>query len=899
VADTTPEDGLDTITRTNLWRRTLGEPGAGTTETDPSEAFRSRLRQAFIDFRRQAGILAKEIPLGLPTFTVHDLTHIDALWEVADMIVGNAFQITPTEAFVLGGAFLLHDLGMALASYPDGCAGLESDPIWRDVAHQQFRRVMGRSPTTREIMSLDPEIKRAASEETLRIRHAKQAEALATIDYQHTTRDTVYYLIGYQELRSNYGPLIGRIAHSHWWPVEQLTAQLDVKIGPYASGPADWTIDPIRLALILRVADACHLDSRRAPGFLRALRKPSGLAEKHWRFQEYVQKPYVDNGRMVFTSANSIPLSDSEAWRIGYELLNVADKELHDADTVLRDTQRQPLAVQSVAGAGDPLRLCRYIPIGGWKPILTTIRVTDVAGLIRKIGGRGMYGDDPRVPLRELIQNSRDAVVARRLKQQRDRLWGEIRVSLFREESRDVLESRDTGVGMSDELLAGPFLEFSSSYWDSSLMLREHPGLASTRFDPQGRFGIGFFSVFMWGERVKVTTRRPEDGIESTRVLEFRDGLSSRPILRQADAHEALIDPGTVVRVVLDTPATQTGGLLAPGPIQSLLKRGSRDREWSLRDLCAWLCPALDVDLHVEQSGKVDVSVTASDWETVDAATLLRRLILHRNDVDSVCASDEFARIAANLRSIKDDDGVLLGRGALKSFIYGGRFHQDSLNHASVVTAGSFRSDHQMDTIGLLLGQPEHSSRFGSRPIAYHFPVSLSSWATEQAGLVSKLTDDLSLLGYYGLCVRLLGGDTGGLPIARAATGFMSFYDIASRRNWGNEVYLQEDMWGLAGFCPSELRENGLAVITARMKALSFPATEDPQKRADHPRWKQYWLSLWGAAIEAIARSWGVPLQEVLEVSEIASDGMDRIVDEQGRDCMRPKVDIIRNPRSR
>jgi hypothetical protein len=33
------------------------------------------------------------------------MTHIDALWETADVIVGGDISFTPFEAFVLGGAF--------------------------------------------------------------------------------------------------------------------------------------------------------------------------------------------------------------------------------------------------------------------------------------------------------------------------------------------------------------------------------------------------------------------------------------------------------------------------------------------------------------------------------------------------------------------------------------------------------------------------------------------------------------------------------------------------------------------------------------------------------------------------------------------------------------------------
>ena len=158
-----------------------------------------------------------------------------------------------------------------------------------------------------------------------------------------------------------------------------------------------------------------------------------------------------------------------------------------------RDTGKQPFPVDSVAGANEPTRLRRYFPTRGWEPVPTALRVSDVARLVRNLGGQGLYGQNPRVPLRELIQNARDAVVGRRIKEGRDKLWGKITVRLLATENGHEIEVQDAGLGMSAELLSGPFLDFGTSYWNSPLMLREHPGLASRGFEPQGQFGIGFF----------------------------------------------------------------------------------------------------------------------------------------------------------------------------------------------------------------------------------------------------------------------------------------------------------------------------------------------------------------------------------------------------------------------
>jgi hypothetical protein len=893
---------MQIIEHTTIWRRTLAQRDICTSGPDPHSALRARTRSAFEAFRRHAAVLAGEIPQQLRELTVHDITHIDALWQYADMIVGEDYPLTPTEAMVLGGAFLLHDLGLALASYPLGMAELEAQAEWKDAASVAFRKTYGRFPSPEELSSLGEAIRTEAVEVALRLRHAKQAERLAVVSYRHTNRDASYFLIEDTDLRQTYGTLIGRIAYSHWWPLEELQTQFGDQIGAFVSGPSNWTVDPLKLALIVRVADACHLDARRAPGFLRALRKPTGTSELHWRFQEYVQIPYVKGTSLVFSATKEFPFEDMEAWWLGHEMLELADRELRDADMVLRDTGRPIFLVNCIAGARDPKRLSRHFRTTGWKPVGVAIKVNDVASLIRNLGGTGLYGRNPRVPLRELIQNARDAVVARRIKEQRRADWGEINVRLLMVGNGYRIEVQDTGIGMSEELLTGPFLDFGTSYWTTQLMLREHPGLVSKGFDPQGRFGIGFFSAFMWGNHVKVVTRRPEDGVDSTLVLEFLDGLSRPPILRNAEGQERLSEPGTVVQVWLDIEPEQTGGLLSGGQIESRRAVGNpivRERPWSLSDMCAWLCPAIDVNVFVERDTQRSLSIAASDWKTIPAGELLRRLLLHRDKVDEIYRSPQFRVIADRVRDITDPRGQLLGRGVLKRFFCATGPGEEYLNDASTVTAGSFRTVEQIDILGLLIGRAEQTSRYSAKPLAFEDPETLADWATEQAELLDSIFSDPSILSHHAQLIRKLGGHTRNLPIARTAEGLQSFASLAQSHDLLNEVFLEEDDWGVAGARFGPLSANRIGVSSGRMKALwDTSVDKDPSGRAKHPRWDQYWMSLWGATIEALAQAWRVPLQEVLECSDFYPNDIQ--IDQRGG-FVNPIIrwaDVIRNPRS-
>lgn len=91
--------------------------------------------------------ISKEIRKDLPAPTVHDVTHMDALWEVASVVVGEKVSFTPTEAFVLGGAILLHDLAMSVAATEGGMKTIRQDPRWSDLAFAEYQSIFSRNPT--------------------------------------------------------------------------------------------------------------------------------------------------------------------------------------------------------------------------------------------------------------------------------------------------------------------------------------------------------------------------------------------------------------------------------------------------------------------------------------------------------------------------------------------------------------------------------------------------------------------------------------------------------------------------------------------------------------------------------------------------------------------------------
>ena len=580
---------MNIVTATRVWQTTLGSKPTD----DPHEDAREKLRASFVSFRERAALLAAEIHRDLPEFTVHDVTHLDALWEIADIVGGPELSLSPPEAFVLGGAFLLHDLGMSLASYPQGIDELKQRETWNDTIALQFMEKHNRQPTAEELADPPHEAVTAATAYLLRALHAEQAERLGVAAWTAPGAESPEHLIQDTDIRQTYGRIVGLVAHSHWWPVQELEKRFPRTLGAPHWCPKDWTVDPLKLSCLLRLADAGHIDARRAPYFLRAIRHISAASADHWAFQQRIGKPHLTGDALSYTSGYAFPFEESASWWLCFDTLRMVDEELRSVDALLADKGIHRFAARRIAGIESPERLTAYVPTVGWAPVDASVQVSDVPRLLTCLGGKELYGRNPRVPLRELVQNASDAVRARWAIENRVQGWGEISVRLGQDGERHWLEVEDTGIGMSPTVLTKYLLDFSTTFWGSSVMVDELPGLLGSGFRPTGKYGIGFFSVFMLGDSVRVRTRRADAAQKDTLVLEFNTGLNSRPVLREAAPSEVLRDGGTTVRVWLRTAPTDNGGLL--------WRYGDKPPT-SLAQLCREVCPALPVSLVCHQN---------------------------------------------------------------------------------------------------------------------------------------------------------------------------------------------------------------------------------------------------------------------------------------------------------
>jgi hypothetical protein len=862
---------------------------------DPHAPAREHLRATYAQFRAAVEPLAGEISRSMPMFTDHSVAHADALWDTASLVCGDAVTLNPAEAFVLGGAFLLHDLGMGLASYQDGAAALERDPQFADL-YATVRDRLGRGEPFADTAVLD----RAAHEQTigelLRLRHAEQAERLVTAVFRTSDREPLY-LLGDPVLRHTFGSVIGRIAHSHWFDVADLRG-FEVPLGSCVDHPPAWEVDPLKLACVLRLADITHIDHRRAPTYLHAFRRPTGASRDHWYFQERLTRPRVDGDRLVYTSSRPFGRDEAAAWWLAYDAVRGIDEELRRVDALCADLGRPRFAVRSVAGADSPERLASFIRTDRWEPMDAKLRVSDTVQLIANLGGVDMYGDKPHVAMRELIANGADATRARAVHE--GTAAGTVTVRLGETDSCWWLEVADHGIGMSPETMVSALTDFGVSHWQSRSMIETFPRLMAKGFRPVGRFGIGFFAVFMVADEVEVRSLAYDEAPRTTHVLEFHQGTAGRPLLRVADVHERLRSCGTVVRARLRHD---------PRSMDGLFKTTNRRLTHTqlLHSRLIRMCALADVDIAVQ--GPDDPApvriIQAGDWTRIPAVDLFRRI--YRRDeashLDRVIYDGYERWFERHATRLTDDDGVVLGRAMVVS---GWEAVHPDLRWLRPTKApiyvGGFESGEIWWCMGAFVGRPLTADRLKAFPRASL--NQLRRWLDAQAAAVasSDLADPFCR-GVTGQFTRGLGAEAPTLPCATGASGQL---DAAALRNWAaarDEILLAS--WGSLGWI-NRTDANPLYFSFSHGRPVDFPEGYllvqmnpewfIPEEVCPRPRderfadvvetdtaWdpRRWWYDTGnfgsvGLAVRTIADAWGIDVLDAINLMEplhLSADG--------------------------
>jgi hypothetical protein len=439
--------------------------------------------------RERVSAEVRYINLLFPEYTPHDEQyHLRRLFHVADTLLGvnQLAAMNSAELFILACSLYAHDWGMAVSEVE------KSAILNTDIAHGY------------ELFTLLPDEKSRFRKFTGLTRanvgpgHESGIDINVWRDYvrdTHALRSGVRIQNYFSHIDRGIGEAVSRACIGHSLELEELT--------DYRSYPVDFsvlreTVNLRALTVYLRLVDLFDIAEDRTPYAIWKFVQPRGSRsqmewKKHRALQPITCPPYLD-GRIVRVDGSTgdfnvyAALEDLRAYCVGQfagcrDVLARMNDERHRLDIYNVDWR---------------------VAAVGFKPISIKFDF-DRDRMFEVLSGE-IYHGDAYVFLRELLQNSIDAIRTRRELLRRRGLdpgpIGVVRVVVEKDDNGDaVITWEDDGIGMDEYIVRNYLAVAGKSYYRSEDFERE--GL---RFEPLSRFGVGILSCFMVSDRLTIET---------------------------------------------------------------------------------------------------------------------------------------------------------------------------------------------------------------------------------------------------------------------------------------------------------------------------------------------------------------------------------------------------------
>jgi molecular chaperone HtpG len=279
----------------------------------------------------------------------------------------------------------------------------------------------------------------------------------------------------------------------------------------------------IYLMVLLRIGDLLQIQSARAPEIFNMIHKISSpFSENEWRVHQSIGNitTSIPDPEAIFVSAK--PPSIRAFLRVN-DWLKELQSELDISWAVLGEVygrfekERLPdlkIALRRVSSnledAASFQETVPYVP----ERIQFTVAEAELLNLLIA----PLYGDSPLYGLRELTQNSADAVLelshlatSGLAYSSKDQLR-DCDIEIVLNKVDGMFSIRDNGVGMTLEVVKNYFLKAGASFRFSDAWKQDYADQeGKSKIARSGRFGVGALSAFLIGNKISIFTRHYSD----------------------------------------------------------------------------------------------------------------------------------------------------------------------------------------------------------------------------------------------------------------------------------------------------------------------------------------------------------------------------------------------------
>lgn len=458
----------------------------------------SGFRSEIVQELRQINELFKE-------YTPHDEDyHISHLFAIADILMGEKTyeKMNIVELCLLAVGLYAHDWGMAVSKSERYYIATHKNNVNSEqinLLDDEFERFAQfiKTKYDKTIFESDDEINIEIWQEYIRNTHALRSGK----------RVNTYF----RKYNGGFADAADKICIGHWLEIEDISE----RNGYYKDTPVlGENVNLIALSIYIRLIDLFDLAEDRTPYVLWKYVNPQNSYskmewEKH-RALRQITCPSYGNGRIVCISGST---DSHEVYAALMDFKGLCERyfrECSDALAHMNDS-RHELGVYLLEWR---------IEARNFKPI--TISFSFEKENIFRILSDEIYNCHPYIYVRELMQNSIDAIFMRKKILDRKKVGGDnigyiyFEVTKTPDNGMDVV-CRDDGVGMDEYILKNYFSVLGKSYYNSTDFKNKRIEMKAI-----SKFGIGILSCFSVAEQMEIITRREpymEEGRDGLKVI--------------------------------------------------------------------------------------------------------------------------------------------------------------------------------------------------------------------------------------------------------------------------------------------------------------------------------------------------------------------------------------------
>lgn len=489
------------------------------------ERFRQRVKQDIDNIR-----------LLFTEYTPHDEQyHLKPLFHLASKFLGKRLiqELNATELFLLACALYSHDLGMAVSDSEklnivgkqplreDGTSVLQGEQL----RFRKFAREHG--------YILNSEADAAHIPISLWREYVRQTHAMRSSDCIKKYFETIDTGVALR---------LAQICESHYLDYEVLRDLIKYPVHGSVLGEY---VNIRALAIYLRLIDLLDLADNRTPYVIWkfvAPRDPQSIMEwnKHRALRQVTFPPYQKGQRRILVDGST---SDHEVFAALEDLREYCEKQFRGCKDLLAEMpdQRYTLDISHIEWR---------VEAENFRPISVQFQFERERML--DFLSQELYQGEKYVFLRELLQNSIDAIRMRRaMVQSKEKRgmndFGEIHVRVEHKPNGLIdITWTDNGIGMDEYIVQNYLAVIGRSYYQSSDFLR-----LGIPIDPISRFGIGILTCFMVADSIEITTRKDNNLPPPSDALKIVIPALNRRFRIEVITDES-IDVGTTVKLSMN-----------------------------------------------------------------------------------------------------------------------------------------------------------------------------------------------------------------------------------------------------------------------------------------------------------------------------------------------------------